>query len=125
MHRALDDVVGEAGPQAGGRDLLAPGVREHHDRHVEVFLAHRRQHLQPVGPAQLIVGDDGVGVGARQRFIELVLVAHLDDIEVGEFGGESASRQEAVLRAVVDDQHPRRHHIPSRSNRGGSFSISQ
>lgn len=67
----LHDVIGEAHPQAGCGDFLAARVREHDDGQIRRNLMHRVQHLQPVAPAQLIVGDNDIERRVAQGCLEL------------------------------------------------------
>jgi hypothetical protein len=125
VRRRLDDVVGESGAQACGRDLLAARVREHHHRQIQAAGAHVGQHLQAVGPSQLVVGDDDVGVAPLERRDEFGLIDDFVDRRVRELREERPPRQEPILGTVVDEQDARGRHPPPPFSRGRSLSSSQ
>ena len=106
----LDDVIVEADLHRLHRELLAAGRREHDHRRVRIAILDPTQHLQPIRPAKLVVGDDDVEAPALEGAVEFRRIGDLDDLRRLHGALQREARQRPIVRIVVEEQQAKPAH---------------
>lgn len=100
---ALDDIIVEAGLHRADREFFVAGTREHHRAAAWTGALHLLEHLQPVRPVKIKVGDEHVHRGSKGR-IQGYLVNDLDWFQIGELTPDGSQGESSHIWVIIDKE---------------------